>query len=90
MKIQVYGPGCVRCRQLEASTREALATLHAPAEVEKVEDINAITAAGVLRTPALAIDGKLVLQGRVPGVRELASLLTKAGAGAAGDAAGSP
>jgi len=80
MKIQIYGTGCPRCRQLEAATREALDTLHAPAEVEKVEDINAITAAGVLRTPALAIDGTLVLQGRVPGVRELATILTKAGA----------
>ena len=81
MKIQVYGTGCPRCRQLEASTREALATLQQPAEIEKVEDINAITAAGVLRTPALAVDGTLVLQGRVPGVRELTSILTKAGAG---------
>jgi small redox-active disulfide protein 2 len=84
MKIQVYGTGCPRCRQLEASIREVLATLHAPAEVEKVEDINAITVAGVLHTPALAIDGKLVLQGRVPGVRELASILARAGVGAAG------
>jgi small redox-active disulfide protein 2 len=80
MKIQIYGTGCPRCRQLEATTREALGTLRAPAEVEKVEDINAITAAGVLRTPALAIDGKLMVQGRVPGVRELAGMLTKAGA----------
>ncbi len=82
MRIQVYGPGCVRCRQLEASTREALAALGEAAEVEKVEDIASMTQAGILRTPALAIDGRLVLQGRVPGVRELATILTKARTGA--------
>lgn len=80
MRIQVYGPGCARCRQLEASTREALAALGEVVEVEKVEDIASMTDAGVLRTPALAVDGKLVLQGRVPGVRELVSIFTKAGA----------
>jgi hypothetical protein len=63
---------------LEASTREALAALGEAAEVEKVEDVLSMAQAGVLRTPALAIDGKLVLQGRVPGVRELVTILTKA------------
>ena len=90
MKIHIYGTGCPRCRQLEAATREALATLHAPADVEKVEDINAITAAGVMRSPALGIDGKLVLQGRVPGTRELASMLAKAGVQAVGGSASAP
>ena len=78
MKIRVYGPGCARCRQLEASTREALAAMGEAADLEKVKDLASMTDAGVLRTPALAIDGKLVLQGRVPGVRELVSILTKA------------
>ena len=77
MKIRVYGPGCVRCQQLQAATMEALGELHITAEVEKVQDVAAIAEAGVLRTPALAIDGKLVLQGRVPGVRELTTILTK-------------
>jgi small redox-active disulfide protein 2 len=78
MRIKVYGPGCVRCKQLEASTREALAAMGEAAEVEKVEDITSMAQDGVLRTPALAIDGKLVLQGRVPGVRELTAIFTKA------------
>lgn len=77
MKIRVYGPGCVRCQQLQAATLEALGELHITAEVEKVQDVAAIAEAGVLRTPALAIDGKLVLQGRVPGVRELTTILAK-------------
>ena len=83
MRVQVYGPGCLRCGQLEASTREALAALGAAADVEKVTDIAAMADAGVLRTPALAIDGRLVLQGRVPGVRELMSILSKAQTGTA-------
>lgn len=78
MIIRVYGPGCVRCQQLKAATLDALGTLRMTAEVEKVEDVAAIAAAGVLRTPALGIDGKLVLQGRVPGVREMATILAKA------------
>jgi small redox-active disulfide protein 2 len=78
MRIQVFGPGCARCKQLEEVTREALGALGEPAEVEKVERLDAMTEAGVLRTPALAVNGKLVLQGRVPGVRELVTLLSKA------------
>ncbi len=78
MKIRVYGPGGVGCQQLQAVTLEALGGLHITAEVEKVQDVAAIAEAGVLRTPALAVDGKLVLQGRVPGVRELETILEKA------------
>ena len=82
MKIRVYGPGCARCQQLQAAILEALGELHITAEVEKVDAIAAIAAAGVLRTPALGIDGTLVLQGRVPGLRELTTILAKASAGA--------
>jgi small redox-active disulfide protein 2 len=78
MEFRIYGPGCPRCRELEARTREALDTLHRDASVTKVEDIMEIAAAGALRTPAMQINGRFVLQGRVPGVRELASILDKA------------
>lgn len=77
MKIDVYGPGCPNCKRLEQLTREALADIGMDAEVTKVEDLIAISKAGVMRTPALGIDGKLVLQGRVPGVQELATLIAK-------------
>ena len=77
MKIEVYGPGCANCKRLEQQTREALANLGQEAEVTKVDDLIAISDAGVMRTPALGIDGKLVLQGRVPGVQELATLIAK-------------
>jgi len=78
MRIDVYGPGCANCRRLEQQTREALANIGLAAEVTKVEDVVAIAEAGVMRTPALAIDGDLVLQGRVPGVTELEHIINRA------------
>ena len=81
MEIRIFGPGCVRCHLLEERTREALATLGREAAIIKVEDIMEIAAAGALRTPAMQIDGRFILQGRVPSVRELASMLSKAFAG---------
>jgi small redox-active disulfide protein 2 len=78
MHIDVYGPGCANCKRLEQQTKEALANTGLEAEVTKVEDVVAIAEAGVMRTPALGIDGQLVLQGRVPGVTELEYLIKKA------------
>lgn len=78
MRISVYGPGCANCKRLEQQTREALANMGLGADLQKVEDVVAIADAGVMRTPALAIDGILVLQGRVPGVTELEHIITKA------------
>jgi len=65
MKIQVYGPNCVNCFKLEQETRKAVAELGIDAQVEKVSEINDIIAAGILRTPSLGINGKIVTQGRV-------------------------
>jgi small redox-active disulfide protein 2 len=78
MEIRILGPGCRRCRTLQERTREALATLGREAALTKVEDIMEIATAGVLRVPAMQIDGRFVLQGRIPGVRELTAILTKA------------
>lgn len=77
MRVDVYGPGCANCKRLEQQTRDALANLGQDAEIRKVEDVIAISDAGVMRTPALGIDGKLVLQGRVPGVQELSTIIAK-------------
>ena len=78
MEIRIFGPGCARCHELEAHAREALRALGRDADVTKVEDIMEIAAAGALRTPAMQINGRFVIQGRVPGVRELEALLGKA------------
>lgn len=78
MEVRVFGPGCANCRRLEQATREALDALGVHYRLEKVEDVPAIAGAGVLRTPALEVDGRLVLQGRVPGATELRRILEKA------------
>ena len=78
MRIRIFGPGCPRCHELEQRTRQALAKLGRPAEITKVEDIMEIAAAGALRTPAMQLDGRFVLQGQVPSVPELESILSKA------------
>jgi small redox-active disulfide protein 2 len=82
MEIRIFGPGCARCKMLEERTREALAGLGREAKIIKVEDVFEIAAAGALRTPAMQIDGHFVLQGRVPGAKELTALLSQAFAGA--------
>ena len=74
MKIKVLGPGCANCVNLERVTREAVATMGLDAQIEKVTDFATIVGYGVMRTPALVVDEKVVLSGRVPtaaAVREL-------------------
>ena len=85
MTIKVLGPGCVNCKTLERRTHEALEQMNLAASVEKVEDLNAIVAYGVMRTPGLVIDEKVVWQGGVPSVEKIKQLISteREGAGAA-------
>lgn len=76
MKIEVLGPGCKNCESLEKVTEEAIGQLGVDASVDKVTDYGQIAARGVMSTPALAIDGKVVSSGRVLSVREVTELLT--------------
>jgi len=78
MKIQVLGPGCPKCRQLEANAKEALRLLGMNDPVEKVSDIREIMKFGVMMTPALALDGKVVLSGKVATAAEIQSAITSA------------
>jgi small redox-active disulfide protein 2 len=75
-KIKVLGTGCANCRNLEKMVRTTVENLGLDAQVEKEEDIMKIIAYGVRRTPALVIDEKVVLYGRMPSEQELAGLLT--------------
>lgn len=77
MDIKVLGTGCLKCKSLEKSVYNALAELNVAADVNKVEDIVEIMNYGVMTTPALVIDGKVVVKGRVPSVDEIKSLITK-------------
>ena len=70
-KIVVYGPGCMKCKKAEENVRQVLAETGIDATVEHVTDMQAIVAAGVMATPAVAIDGVMRLSGRVPTPTEL-------------------
>ena len=76
MDIKVLGPGCHNCVTLEARTREALAGLGQDATIEKVTDTAEIMGYGIMSTPGLVIDGKVVVAGRVPSVRQLSKLMS--------------
>lgn len=75
MDIQILGPGCKRCDALTTNTREALAQLGSDASIAKIADPVAIASMGVMATPGLAIDGKVVVAGTVPSVESLKGLL---------------
>jgi len=78
MKIEVLGSGCPKCMSVEQNVKKALAELAVEADVVKVTDIQQIIQRGVMSTPALVIDGKLVLQGKSPTVQQLKQLLAGA------------
>jgi small redox-active disulfide protein 2 len=79
MKLEILGSGCANCQKLEAVTREAVGDLAiADAEVVKVTDMKAIMGYGVMSTPGLVIDGKVVSSGRVPSRAEVNALITTA------------
>ena len=65
-KIAVYGPGCMKCKKAEENVRQVLAETGVAATVEHVTDVQAIVAAGVMSTPAVAIDGVIKVSGRIP------------------------
>ncbi|WP_334174352.1 thioredoxin family protein [Pseudoxanthobacter sp.] len=69
--VQVLGPGCKRCAATEAMVRAAAARLGIPVEVEKVTDYAAIARFGILSTPGIVIDGKVVHAGGLPDERAL-------------------
>ena len=75
MLIQVLGTGCAKCNKLAEQADAAAKTLDTEYTLEKVTDINRITAAGVMMTPALLVDGQVKVVGKVPSVDELKTLL---------------
>ena len=75
MIIKVLGTGCSKCKSLEKLTMEAVSELGIDASVTKEEDIMKIMSYGVLSTPGLVIDEKVVLSGRLPSKNEIKKLL---------------
>jgi len=79
MKFEILGGGCANCDKLEALTREVVQELGvAGAEIGHVTDYAEIMRFGVMSTPALAIDGKVVVAGKVPSKGDLTSIVTSA------------
>lgn len=77
MEIKVLGTGCAKCKSLEKLTNEVVAETGVAATIEKVEDIYKIMQFGVMSTPALVIDKKVVLSGRLPSAGELKEIILK-------------
>ena len=77
MIIKVLGTGCAKCKKLEQNVNKTLEETGISATVEKVTDINQIMNYGVMMTPALVIDEKVVSVGTVSSVKKIKALLTK-------------
>jgi len=77
MEIKVLGTGCPKCKRLEQATRDAVAELGIGASVTKEEDIMKIMGYGVMRTPGLVVDEKVVASGTLLSVNEIKELLIK-------------
>lgn len=77
MEIKVLGTGCAKCKSLEAVTKQAVEELNLRASIEKVEDIQKIMEYGIMRTPGLVINGKVVLSGQLPKINELKDIITQ-------------
>ena len=76
MKIEILGTGCPKCKKLFENAQEAVKNLGARADVVKVEDIQQIMNAGVMLTPAIAIDGEIKSSGKVLSVDEIKKIIS--------------
>lgn len=78
MDIRILGPGCKNCVNLEQRTRDAAAEVGIDATYTKVTEYADIAGYGVMKTPALVVDGQVMVTGRVPSIKQLRELLTAA------------
>ena len=77
MKIQILGTGCAKCNKLAEATGQAAEALGLDYELEKVTDMLRFADFGVMITPAMAVDGKVMVSGRVPDHEELKAMLSR-------------
>ena len=75
MKVTVYGPGCARCQKTAEIVQQVIVARGIPVELVKVTDYAEMAAAGVMATPGVSLDGKLVSTGKLPSVAEVESWL---------------
>lgn len=77
MMIKVLGSGCSNCKKLEKNVKDAVERLKITADVVKVTEFKDIMAYGVMRTPALVVDEKVLISGQVPNVDKIIELIHK-------------
>jgi small redox-active disulfide protein 2 len=77
MILKILGTGCANCKKLEASVRQAVKDMGLDAEVLKVENIKEIMSYGVMGTPALVKDEKVLFAGRVPNLDAIKKYITE-------------
>jgi small redox-active disulfide protein 2 len=77
MEISVLGPGCTNCITLEKRIHTAVKELNLVADVHKITDYAKIAEYGVMKTPAMVVDEKVIFYGKVPSVEELKEYLIK-------------
>ena len=77
INIKVLGTGCPKCNDLEKLTRRVVSDNNIEAEIEKVENIMDIMNYGIMRTPALVVEGEVKFSGRLPSEKELKEILTQ-------------
>lgn len=74
-KIQILGTGCAKCQKLAENTKQAADNLGLDYGLEKITDINQIMEFGIMTTPGLAVDGKVLITGKVPSPSDIEKLL---------------
>ena len=79
MEIKVIGPGCANCKRLLEVTKQAVKEAGIETEIEYVTDIQKMVEMGIMQTPALAINGKVVLSGFVPDVKTIKNKIKENG-----------
>ncbi len=75
MKIEILGPGCPRCQSLEANAKQAVKELGIDAQVIKVTEMGKIMSYGVMSTPGIVVDGKVMGSGKLFSVDEIKQML---------------
>jgi small redox-active disulfide protein 2 len=78
LKIEVLGPGCPNCNKVEEIIKTTVSTMGIETQIEKITDTNEIVEYGVLSTPGLVINGKVVCSGRIPSQVEVTTWLADA------------
>ncbi len=75
MKIEICGPGCPRCLSTEEIVRKVVKRMKVDAEIKKISDFNTMADLGVIMTPAIVVNGKVKIQGKIPTEEEVEKIL---------------